>query len=70
MMTWILNMMIFIQIVLKTILVNRLFSLYTFFIQGLFSFKDFFHSTVGAETDPDVRTCLVQALDFTYESGQ
>ena len=55
--------LIFIQIVLKTILVNR-------FSFTLFSFKDFFHSTVGAETDPDVRTCLVQALDFTYESGQ
>ena len=55
--------LIFIQIVLKTILVNR-------FSFTLFSFKDFFHSTVGAETDPDVRTCLEQALDFTYESGQ
>ena len=55
--------LIFIQIVLKTIWETDL-------VYTLFSFKDFFHSTVGAETDPDVRTCLVQALDFTYESGQ
>ena len=38
-------------------------------VYTLFSFKDFFHSTVEAEIDPDVRTCLVQALGVTYESG-
>ena len=38
-------------------------------VYTLFSFKDFFHSTVEAEIDPDVRTCLVKALDFTHESS-